>query len=681
MTKYLLNILTKPEYYSLKVSLLSLFLIMLLLGLIYLNIYLKNKYNFKDIPVVVKYPPENVCFIVFLKYCTFIHKFYIHNIYWVIFKIFIYFFIHFFMFLLVRIHLLNTERELISLTYNINQVSQHYFLIILFLLCYLYFIHITNLILYPSILQLHLYLHQYKKYIDIEDFYKRLLNGYFNDKIDDFYLILTDITNKFGPLMGKFSPISKYHPRYVREFMILSKKYLNKNRKIKYFLDIFFYNRITYFIRHNLTNFLSFLPHLILLATFLYDIFIINKFYYINYALLLFLVMNLNKKIKQFFIEKDQVYDDVLNKYFYKVDSKFIIYTELMLNKWNNLPLEEQTNARALDIYAKIVNYSGFGMIESYSDSIANYIHNDFKVYYYIRGEETILQRRSQVLRGLIIIIFSMISIYLSYCSNKYILQISILEIELPIIILCLPLVIMLIIFKYIANQIKETPTEYVYPPEWEYNHKYKLLFYFATMIQLLIFSILFLKNKFMLYPDEIIWNYGIVIIENFTIREKISIMFHYLEYILNYSSLNDSMKEHIRNMLNHIDYLKIINDNITLSQIKEYMNSVIPMTFKLEISYEKNFIYINEQSVAAVINDIFDNNYRETVAIYFLSYYFLGLLCMIFASFNQIPLPKEPTILLLESNRLSTTFIKDNLTKLFSKLFDIIINKIDFWL
>jgi hypothetical protein len=671
---YFLNFFFNPAHHSLRIFILGLFLLIVLVFLRNINVRVRDKYDLTNIATNLEYAPADICYIVCINALNIIHRFFIKNFYLVIFKIFIYCFIHVGFILLIRLYLLGSERELFSFTHSLIIIYQNYIIMFLIILCYIYLIRILNHLLYSSIIQIHIYLYGNDRYIAISDFYKNNYFGYFSDKWLGFATFTSMILGEMKRSNHKYSYIYSKYKRYsgnLRKFMVITKKYLNKNPKkkktFKLITDFLQGGRHLVTLMRNLTHFLYYLPHLILLLTFIYDSFIMDKFYYINYALLLFFITSINKKIRQFLYEKDPYHDRQLYEYFYGEDNNYkFVYK--MLDEWNKKPIKEQTNENGLNFYAKVFwSKETNERIQTMdnNEAVAVYIKENFRVYYAVRGHETFLQRRLKFLRQYIIIIFTLINIYLFYSlyyTGKFTIIIINIYKYLPILFVCLVILGMLILNKYIAVEVEELI--------WKYNHKCKIIFYILVIIQTIIFIIIFLKNKFILYPDEVIWNYGITILENFTIEEKIIIMYKYLEHILNSYLVNEEFKEYIRYILRQIDHNNLIADNTSLCILREYINNIILATDKLHMIYYKLHISVFKAGMI---------DYYTTIAnsASFLEFYF-SFLTMLVISYMHMYLPKDSTNLMIESGKLSSKFISENLIYLFEKVIKNIIEKIN---
>jgi hypothetical protein len=91
-----------------------------------------------------------------------------------------------------------------------------------------------------------------------------------------------------------------------------------------------------------LTEIFYYIPHLIVILAFICDIIFFNKFYYIYYALFVFMLTSINKKIRYFMYVKDPLLDRQLYEYFYDEKNNYqIIHNQL--TTWNHNFLEKKT--------------------------------------------------------------------------------------------------------------------------------------------------------------------------------------------------------------------------------------------------------------------------------------------------------------------------------------------------
>src|SRR5579871_2895683 len=333
-----------------------------------------------------------------IEFVIFINKFYISNIYKTIINILLYFTVHFFIFFFLRLSFLGESRDYHFLLGKVSFYYQMLPLLCIIVACYIYVIKITNLLLYPSLIRLHIYLQGNDKYVYIEDLYKEHYFGVIQGILSNFASICYRVTLRERQVAGIKFGFSSYK-KYIRRLMLLSRKFLRNKpfiNKLILSFSIFASTRIY------LTYYIFYLPHLTLLITFIYDVYLYGKFYYIYFAGVYFVVANVHEKINQFMYEKDPYHDRQIYEFLYGEQSKYKEIQKL-LDNWD---LCGRTNEDKLIIGSKIFfgELTNERILSMYdNESLAQYILNDFKIYYAISDgrEECFLQRRLLVKRRL----------------------------------------------------------------------------------------------------------------------------------------------------------------------------------------------------------------------------------------------------------------------------------------
>lgn len=300
------------------------------------------------------------------------------------------------------------------------------------------------------------------------------------------------------------------------------------------------------------------LPYLILFIIFVIE-FQNKQFRYIYIAFFIFLLIKSKRDIVRFSQKRAYMYDANLSRYFYSND---IGYKIQRTSFYNDNKIAIDTNKYSYQNNAIDNNYP----------KIVDYIFNNFKSSSYpARFRRRIAGVYRRFLLTLTIV---SIAIYLLiYKSSMYHIE-ALVFVNIPLIVLFIPVLVMIYCsYKtYYPKSYKEDPTD----AEWIYNRKHNIIFWIVTVMQLYIFWILLFKPELIFADTEVLFNYIITITKTYTIEDKIMYIYQYFDYYIQSTLLTVEEQDLLRDKLRQINFQEIINETITLKDIKMNIRAFI---------------------------------------------------------------------------------------------------------
>ena len=405
----------------------------------------------------------------------------IKNFYFEIFQIFIYFLLNFLVFLYLRlIFIINEKKSGIEFLNNIFLLSNIFDIFFIFLSIILY-MKIIEILFYPSIIKIHIFLSKFKNYTQFTNFMfenSSFISTKFNE-ICTFFSQLTldeDFVKRYIELKLRrkhmdYSLKLEDFPKeiYYNDIDYKIWKIVNNNKIIYYFCRFFCIIEKNFNNTSNISKIFYYLPGYFCIFVLIFDLYN-NEIYYFQFALLFLLITNFIKKFRYFYESKFYRYDEIISGYLYF--EKFIIISEKKID--NKEELKEYLNFDRKDIIKYINNnFTRDIIIELQNDSYRS-------------------NNRSKRLLMIFLILISSIFFYL---TNKYFLLIFDKSINFYLYSLFLVILLYLVHrnIKYFSKEIDD----------FKENLFYKNLF--RMLVLILGFPIIYiiLKNKLVMDPTE----------------------------------------------------------------------------------------------------------------------------------------------------------------------------------
>lgn len=496
-----------------------------------------------------------------------LHKYYVTNLYYDLFILFIYGFSYFGIFLLFRIKLLGQTLDIMSLSINsLNLNSFIHFLLYIF--CIIFYIKIIRSLFYLSLIRLHYYFYQFPWYEDIIDNCHMQFN------------VLSDRVMSLAAKIGKYTRPKKDFDAFLEHVLELkcivlgnSEKLLNfrYNQKKQRELWMIINNNLILFCVIYLINYLlhkfwrisrklKYISYPLLFLLIIWEIHQ-GTFYYIYYGLMIYFLTLWIRKIRYFLSVRDPS-EKAITDYFYNNEIPYLKIKSLLDNNdlrniYNNIGGNTKT-------------------VLEYKDELISYMLNDFVVYhvrYPVRkANEKYLDNDARRSNVLILIFIAIIYYYVN--ASKYTLIIS--GIILDIYLLLIPL-FLLQYFLYGKILFDTGKTSGEAAIVWAENRYYKNLSRLVVIIIAILTLYIMLKNKLMLFPQEVILEVKdcIKITENYTIAEKMKYSLSYLEIIIKALNLTEDPKTIL---CDRVQKELILDNKITLAMIRKQIEEIISL-------------------------------------------------------------------------------------------------------
>ena len=479
----------------------------------------------------------------FVLYELIDHKLHVKDIYVTLFKVFIYITFTFLVYLGLRFYMLNSSYSL-ALCNLYNFFTLKNLIITLFFLLFLGMFRLfLHWILYRDVLRIYLY-------------FSDIYNEYLVECITDFDFPSWRPGNFLRVL---YFNLSLFFGRiaYGEKIFILFKKDM-KNIFSKLYLIICFMEKYTKPVIQE-TAWIT------LLIALLYDI-TQEKLYYIYFASFIYLLRILYRKFGEFISQLDIFKDKTLYEYMYKTPYKpHIAENEARVDVINALeekngeltPEQQKEYNDILECY--IIQFQMDGNRENFIE----YVINDL-VEYKITTEENI-----KVRKFIFLLMSFLCYIYLNIYTEIIItITINMQQISFQYHYIIMGLIIVNTCCWY-KNNIKIL----------------NVIFWIISLIITLFTFMIFLNHNIpLMYTDILLDKYNIIIIDYYTIAEKISFIQHYLSFIL---QNNKETQEYLLKIIKDIPLTELLQKNTDLITMQMYVKNLILMHLALEETYK----------------------------------------------------------------------------------------------
>lgn len=465
----------------------------------------------------------------------------------------VYFLNTFVLFAILRYIVLGYHTDLLTLSFNTLDIKS----IILVILIYIFYMQIIQMITKKHLQILHIYLHYYiaEGSFGILNTFKLYYSVYFHTYIKFAHNEL--IQYKLVDIIGFFSLLKP------------------KTKQAMYLIN--FFKMFISYIKNNIVyQLFKILPQTMLYGTLFYELYT-RDFYYFKYALMFYLLTDFCSKIRAFYYKTNQDIDEMLSNYLYResTEQEDMIISDDGLMYLNNEASKELLGENQYNVATReqIVDY----LINDFEDPLPEY--QSCKV---ADNDRNILLKRLQWL----LFMFLGSVIFLKYFKDKYEIIVNLNEVQI-----------------YLSSSLIIAPTiiatvYIVYETYKKTNKKPKILFYrCCIIIQALLFMLVFYRNNYLLFPNEIILDLRYIqIIEEITLEDKIDLIKPYLKfYITEVFKLTIESKNFITNNLetNWLNQLELFK-NISITQLQEFAENLVSQIYKN---------YIQQKYLSSVTN------------------------------------------------------------------------------
>jgi hypothetical protein len=519
------------------------------------------------------------------EYIQKLDNYYINNKPYTFFIVIFYFCLAVLPFILLRIMSLGISTDIFSI--NITKGTIMY--IIILVLNISYYLRILNIIFYPYVVKLHIYLRVYSwydKFADKQteiDWYYSLSEfiGAITHFAWDMSLSRLELLKNLREELRAHRANKRYKnillpPAFRQKVRYVAWPYF-QNKYFKFF-KIWFIDTVVFYIQIHISHFVRYLPYTCLFLSFIYDIYH-QELYTIQFAGLFVIITTFISKIRYFLYVKDTAYDNVLTAYFYKNETPYKEVHKNIFDKTRKIPIMLH-NKNLLGKQGIMVRYT--------MEKIINYMVHDFKVHYMINKIRyaNFIYRHNIAKRLNILFILLLGNIYYIYNNAKY-TMIILGIIKIPLAIVLIPIWVLTyyvhtkiwyIFSRPIPKETKVSPLVWLMvnttnPEEYRENNKFKYLFVMLWIMQGSIMLYILLKSRLTICPTEIILDGPYIsIIETFSYDEKVIYIKKYLE---NWAATKAPNKGYWIEVFTRMDWEQI-NKELSLEQIRETIKSLI---------------------------------------------------------------------------------------------------------
>jgi hypothetical protein len=352
--------------------------------------------------------------------------------------------------------------------------------------------------------------------------------------------------------------------------------------------------------RTSKNHILTLIPSFITFIVFLYDLTLL-QIYYTYYALFVYLVIQNVNKLRKFIYEKDFMLDRILYEQ---------LYTSI------------QTNDKIAKILGNTISTKILGNWEV----LINYINNQCKIYYILEHEVESNIRYNYIKK--VYMILGIAIMFVMFVMDTDAITIT-LAIPLAIAIAC-------------ATINKD-------------NGLSKAIFWLSTILQVSLCLYFYIKRNMIIYMSETLWIFsdGYTIIQTFSTDEKLDFLYKYIVYnIKHIKGFPMDQKLYLIDILTNINYKDIISDSTTITQLREYVDSLLLIYQRLEIAYI--YCRINVDNDGLITNIESYHNTNDTTKMIFIigtlatCFYILPPVFIFLDAYIQITNPKLHVILVL---------------------------------
>ena len=516
------------------------------------------------------------------------YRYYTKNIYITLFKLFIFFFCTVFFYVIIRMRFLGETTSLSQTNLYNYLIIQNYMIFILFLI----FIAILRLyldkILYSEVLRTHLYFcNYYNKYLIEWKFCKArpgfVINSIFSEiSYRLYYIYDADVRNHIdcSDILGEA------HIKYTKKLykIIMNKKILlyifNKVSQIFFWLD------------KHIKEIVQETGWLLILLALIWDI-TQTYLYYTYYALFLYTLRIFYRKFYEFYHGIDWIKDNYLHRYMYELPYfPNVVESVNRVEEFSQKELTEDQRIEQDGIFMSAIAQRD--ILEC--PEMDKYLSSDLKLwefpYYYD-------DNNPYYIRKIIMIILTVIGyMYIYYKTNIQIILPNV-SVIIPIEYLLFISIIVQVYFWYSYNKSKI----------------FKIIFWSLSYIQCILIFIIFLNHNIPLMSTEILIDFGIKFIDNYSVSEKVVYLQEYVKYVLSTANVALNKQEYLLEILSRIPYNQLITDEITFVDIRKYVTSLIEHFIVLESYY-----YIQEPSVIVIQSNNFIQFIKNIIVICFVT-------------------------------------------------------------
>jgi hypothetical protein len=365
------------------------------------------------------------------------------------------------------------------------------------------------------------------------------------------------------PLNTSRNPSLEYIHNNEDEYVINNKTFINIMYKTqalarKYLIIKKLFIFIAYILRFlhvHITGLNQQLPYFILFMTFFIE-FYNHEIKYLYIISFLVLLIRTKTSLVLFINKRSLTCDYRLRDYFYKNNMAYALQ-RLSFFQDKEIVIQKLISSR--------INKS----LYFYQSEIVDYIYNNFiSILYNVPNKRRFA---GMYRRYLTIISFLFIATYI-LCYKSY--TISVVSFPIPLILVFIPLLI--IIYSgyqtYHPSTYEEDPSN----ARWVYSRKNNIIFWVIVALQIYIFWILLFKPVLIFPNTEILFDHLIRITKIYTIEDKIMYIYQYFDYYIQSTLLTVEEQDLLRDKLRQINFQEIINETITLKDIKMNIRAFI---------------------------------------------------------------------------------------------------------
>jgi hypothetical protein len=656
-SKYLISILINNNKYLLISIFLSLFLIF------YIPFYIQYKKYIKLI-----HGKDYDAFIYF-------NSLRITNIYITFFNVFLYILFNIIFILYLRSLSLGFTKDLKFINLYDSFTLLNTGVLISFLLFLYAYYQFTDVIFFKEITKLHIFYSKKTMYVIFTLRYKRFLTKtYLLEPIimTLWYCLNSDYRKDYDESKKKWQKFrQKYNEKqsvlglggYLQEKIRENLYEWCKDSLIRLKVLTVIYKTAKW-IRTYISEFFKEMSLVIVIIVLIYDI-NQGKLYYIYYALFIYTIILMYRKLQEFLWGLDIGPDSLMHELLYEGP----YFSDMMYNE--NKILENNEKDPSILSEDELKEYYERSIMQSKQAAVLPSVIE--MLYYFLNNMKVEYMRKNKdfnyhtvpiwPIRRFILLITAFISIY--YLSIVKYIEVIILNIHIQNTNLIFGLLLIYTIKLWYTTGYIDTSTRFTVS-HTKYGKKYNhYIFLFLTLTVSLLAFIIFIKSKLILMSNEIIINTSIItVIDHYTIEDKIRFLFQYLEYIMQDLEIPARTQEIIFNIFNNIDYKNMINNDTSLELLKDYtFNFIIEI-----INYNTRFIekvnnfvneYIKELNSIEIPNEPYFKDFLRNILL------ITNTTVLFIKSYNII---KITINLIFDQHTTSFTIIKEIIKNIFKE-------------
>lgn len=479
----------------------------------------------------------------FVLYELIDHKLYVKNIRFTLFKMLLYVFFTFFIYLALRFYMLNSTYSLHHFNLYTQFTFKNFIVILFFILFLGMFRLFLHMILYKEVLRIYLY-------------FSNIYNEYLVECITYFDFPSWRPGNFLHNLYFR---LTLFFIRVIdgeRIFILLNKDMRNIFSKLY---------PIICFTEMYAKPLIQETAWLTIIIALIYDI-TQKNLYYVYFASFIYLLRILYRKLGEFICQLDVFKDKYLYEYMYKTpykphiaenEARIDVLNEL--EKRNGVLTEEQQKEHNDILECYVVQFQMDGNRENFIE----YVKNDLV-------ENKLINERNLAVRKFIFLIISFLCyIYLvTYTDIITTITVNMQQISFHYHYIILVL-ILANTYCWYKNNIKIL----------------NIVFWIISLIVTLFTFIIYLNHNIpLMYTDVLFYKDYIVIKDYYTISEKVSFIQYYLSFLLQ----NDKeTQEYLLKIIKDIPLTEFLQKTIDLNTMKTYVKNLILIHIILEEIYK----------------------------------------------------------------------------------------------